>query len=148
VAKVNAAKGQYIGDDINNIFIDLSAPTNSPLAIAFSKLEPYGELNLEGLTFYDEKRQPIRMGSLRSAWMTTHVSFYDVWRGESKFEPPPAGYRFAEVRREGERDVARWTIQSARATVPNALTWLPPSETRWLSVPFELRNLTIPGGNN
>ena len=148
IAKAKPATRIYAGDDFNEIFIDISAPTNSPLAFSFSNFAPDSEQYLEGLTLYDERRQPIRMGSLRSWWMTAHVPYMDVWRGESRFQPPSAGYRFGELRREGTNDVARWIITSAMTNVPSDLTWQTPSETRWLSVPFELRDLTIPGGNN
>jgi hypothetical protein len=46
------------------------------------------------------------------------------------------------IKHESGRDISSWHLSCNRA--PEILTWLTPDETRWLTVPFELRDLPVP----
>jgi hypothetical protein len=52
---------------------------------------------------------------------------------------------FWDARRQGDRDVIRARLTTTNpAQQPTTLRWLPPDETRWFTVPFELRDIAVP----
>lgn len=52
---------------------------------------------------------------------------------------------FWDAQRQGDRDVIRARLTTANpAQQPTTLRWAPPVETRWFTVPFELRDIAMP----
>jgi hypothetical protein len=52
---------------------------------------------------------------------------------------------FWDAQRQGDRDVIRARLTTSNpAQQPTTLRWLPPDETRWFTVPFELRDIALP----
>ena len=120
------------------IELELSAPAGAPYAASFSDSAGWD------VYLYDESRQPMRVGSLDGMWMSSFVSFWDELRQEKKQTPPEVGRRFNGARQEAGRDIASWTLIMSKRKMPATLMWLTPEETRWLTVPFELRDIPLP----
>ena len=52
---------------------------------------------------------------------------------------------FWDAERQGDRDIIRARLTTTNpAQQPTTLRWLPPAETRWFTVPFELRDIAVP----
>jgi hypothetical protein len=120
------------------IEVELSAPTSSPYAATFSDSAGWD------VSLYDVSRQAMGLGSVDGMWLSCFVPFWAELRQEKQFAPPEVGRRFGGVRQEAGRDIASWTLIMSKRKTPATLLWLTPEETRWLTVPFELRDIPVP----
>jgi hypothetical protein len=125
-------------DYYNEVHVEVSAPAGSPYARTFGDSPDWN------ISVFDEAREQMRVVYMRGTWMEAGVEMTDVFRGGKPATPPEAGRRFREVRHESGRDVMSWNLYFSKRLRPATLLWLTPPETRWLAVPFELRDLAMP----
>jgi hypothetical protein len=127
VTSVRAAGSQHV------VSGEISAPSDSPLTM---------EIRNVGST-----------GATAGISPAEYLGLLDTSR-----KVIPRSVRVGRVRSEGNRTVLEWTLTRLehigdpalypnlchQQCVPVAVTWAPPTETRWFIVPFELHNIEVP----
>ena len=117
------------------MIIEGSAPTGSPFANQLTN--PPDNFNV---SVFDESRRLIPC--------LPRMVREDIWsefRGESRPVSPTLGVSsLGESRQENGREVATLWLFVSKRVKPATLIWLTPSETRWLTVPFEMHGLKLP----
>jgi hypothetical protein len=69
----------------------------------------------------------------------------DVWLWDESRATIISEKLFHGTRREGDQDIASWTLTTPPNSLPPAtLVWKTPAETRWHTVPFELHDIAVP----
>jgi hypothetical protein len=69
----------------------------------------------------------------------------DVWLWDESRATIVSEKLFHGTGREGDQDIASWTLTTPpNSPSPATLVWKTPAETRWHTVPFELRGVPVP----
>ena len=122
----------------NEVHIEVSARAGSPAARTFGDSPDWN------ISLFDASREEMRVAYIRGTWMESEVMMWDAFGEGKPVTPPEAGRQFREVRHEAGRDVMSSNLYFSKRLKPATLLWLTPPETRWLAVPFELRDLALP----
>jgi hypothetical protein len=115
---------------------DISAPTGSPWTTVLD--------GIFAVHFSDGAGHELMLRRMTGPWMQLEAGQYEEAWAARGIRMPEAGWEFHGVRHEGERDIASWRTLFSKRDRPETLLWRTPEETRWLTVPFEFRDLKVP----